>query len=91
MSSCSGNGSCGKVEIEEVDGSCSRQKEYNFIVFVHGDIRPRSGAFHHGYSILGRRSLAWEMVSRAKRSVDEAGSRRSDVEAGERACRSSDV
>ena len=32
-----------------------------------------------------------KMVSRAKRSVDEADSRSSDVEAGERACRSSDV
>ena len=32
-----------------------------------------------------------KMVSRAKRSVDEADSRSSDEETGESACRSSDV
>ena len=34
------------------------------------------------YSVLGRRSLDWKMELRAKRSLDEADSRSSDVEAG---------
>ena len=36
-------------------------------------------------------SLDGKIVSRTKRSVDEANSRSSDVETGERTCRSSDV
>ena len=42
-------------------------------------------------SVLGRRSLGWKMAARTKRSVDEANSRSSDVETGERTCRSGDV
>ena len=38
-SPCSGDGSHGKVEIEETDGS-SRQKEYDFSVLIHGSIWP---------------------------------------------------
>ena len=64
-SSCSGDGSHREVEIEETDGGGSRQKEYDFIVLVHGDTRHRSGrrAFHHGSSMLGSRSwkdMAWK-------------------------------
>ena len=91
-SPCSGDGSHGEVKIEETDGS-SRQKEYDLIVLVHGGIRPGSGrrAFLRGHSVLGRRSLDWNMAARTKRSVDQANSRSLDVEKGERACRSSDV
>ena len=69
------------------------KKEYDFIVLVHGDIRPRGGrrAAHYGYSVLGGRSMDKKMESRAKRSLDEADSGGSNVETGERACRSSDV
>ena len=35
VSSCSGDSSHGKVKIEKTDGGCRRQKEYDFIVFVH--------------------------------------------------------
>ena len=38
-------------------------------------------------SVLGRRSLGWKI----KRSVDEAYSKSSDEEIGERTCRSGDV
>ena len=37
-SSCSGDSSHGKVEIEETDGSSSGQKEYSLLVHVHGSI-----------------------------------------------------
>ena len=79
--------------MEKTDGSCSRQKEHDFIVFIHGDIRLRSGrrAFHHGHSTLCRRSMDKKMASRTKRSLNDANSRGSDVETGERACRSGDV
>ena len=32
------DGSHGEVQIEETDGSSSRQKEYDFSVLVHGSI-----------------------------------------------------
>ena len=81
-----------RLKIEKTDGSCRRQKEYDFIVFVHRNTRPGSGrrAFHHGYSVLGRRSMDRKMVSRAKRSLDEAESGGPNVETGKRACWSSD-
>ena len=44
-----------------------------------------------GLSVLGRRGLEGKMASRTKRSLDEAGSRSSDVETSKRTCRSSDV
>ena len=55
----SGFGPYRKTEIEEADGSSSKQKEYNLAVLVHGSMWPRSrgGAFHLGHSVLGRRSL----------------------------------
>ena len=40
---------------------------------------------------LGRRNMDRTMESRAKRSLDEADSRGSNVETSERTCRSSDV
>ena len=58
---------------------------------AYGLAKQRKGSLHHGYSFLGRRGLDWKMESRAKRSLDEADSGGSDVEAGERPCRSSDV
>ena len=62
------------MKIEKTDGSSSRQKEHNLSVVVHGSFRFGSGrrAFHHGHSVLGRRSLDWKMAARTKRSVDEA-------------------
>ena len=33
-----GNRSHGKVKIEETDGSCSGEKEYDFSVLIHGSI-----------------------------------------------------
>ena len=42
-------------------------------------------------ALLGRRSLDGNMVSGPLRGLDETGSRSSDVEAGKRTCRSSDV
>ena len=83
----------GPFEIEEADGSSSGQNEYSLAVLVHGSMWPRSGggAVHHGHSVLGRRSLEWKMAARTKRSVDEANSRSSDMETGERTCRSRDV
>ena len=58
----------GEVKIERTDGSCCRQKEHNFSVFVHGSAWPGSGrrAFHHGHSVLDRRSLDWKMAARTK-------------------------
>ena len=58
VSSCSGTSSHEKVQIEDTDGSSIGQKEYNFLVLVHGSIWPRSrgGTFHFGHSVLGRRS-----------------------------------
>ena len=81
------NGSHGEVEIETTDGSCGRQKEYDFLVLVHGGTWPgsRRRALYHGHSVLGRRSMDREVESRTKRSVDEANSRSSHVETGERA------
>ena len=68
------------------------QKEYDFIVLVHRDIRPSGRrAFHHGCSVLGSRSMDRKMKSRAERSLDDAVSGGPNVETGERACRSSDV
>ena len=60
---------------------------------LYGSMRPRSGggAFRHGHSVLGGRSLDRKMASRTKRSVDDTNSRSSDVETGERTCRGSDV
>ena len=71
-------------EEKQAYGSCSRQKEYDVIVFVHGDIRPtvEKRALRHGCSVLDRRNMDKTMESRAKTSM---------FEAGERACRSSDV
>ena len=51
----------------------------------------RRGTFYFDHPVLGRRSLDGEMVPRKKRSVDEANSRGSIVEAGKSSCRSSDV
>ena len=34
-SPCGGNGSHGEVQIETTDGSCAKQKEYDFLVLVH--------------------------------------------------------
>ena len=51
----------------------------------------RGGALYFGHPVLGRRSLDGEIVPRTKRSVDEASSRGSIMEAGKRSCRSSDV
>ena len=42
-------------------------------------------------STMGRRSVDGTMASRTERIVDEADSRSSDVETGERTRRSSDV
>ena len=83
----------GKVENEETDGSSSGQKEYNRPLLVHGSMWPRSrgGTFHFGHSVLGWRSLNGKIASWTKRSLDETGSRSSDVETGKRTCRSSDV
>ena len=65
VSACSRDGSHGKVKIEETDGSCCGRGEHDLFVFVHGSIRPSSGggAFHHGHSVLGRRSLDWKMAA----------------------------
>ena len=92
-SACSGNCAHKKIKIKKADGSGSRQKEHDLSVFVHGSIWSGSGGgtFHCGYAVLGRRILDWKMVPGAKRSLDETGSRSSDVEAGKRTCRSSDV
>ena len=92
-SPCSWDGSHGEVEIEETDGGGSRQKEYNLFVPLHGGTWPGGGRgyLYHGHSALGRRSVDREMESQAERSVDEADSRSSDVETGERTCRSRDV
>ena len=46
---------------------------------------------HHGHSVLGRWNMDRKMAARTKISMAESVSRGSDVEAGERACRSSDV
>ena len=40
---------------------------------------------------IGQKEFGQEMESRAERSLDEADSRGSNVETGERTCRSSDV
>ena len=37
---CRRKGSHGKVNIEETDGSGSKQNEYKLAVLVHGGIRP---------------------------------------------------
>ena len=93
VSTCGCDGSHGRVEIEETDGSSSRQKEYELIVLVNGSIwlGSRGGALDFGHSVLGRRSLDGKMVPLTERSVDEANSRGSIMEAGKRSCRSSDV
>ena len=39
-SPCGGDGSHGEVEIEETDGSSSRQEEHDFVVPIHGSIWP---------------------------------------------------
>ena len=83
-----------RLKIEETGGSISGQKRARLLLsFFHGSVWPGSGrrAFHHGHPVLGRRSLDWKMAARPKRSVDEANSRSSEAEAGERTCRSSDV
>ena len=47
--------------------------------------------FRHGHAVLGGKSLDWKLATRTKRSVDQANSRCSDVEAGKRrTCRSCD-
>ena len=38
VSPCSGDGSHGEVEMEETDGSSTRQKKYDFVVPIHGSI-----------------------------------------------------
>ena len=45
------------IKIEEVDGSCSGEKEHNLAVVVHGSIRPRSrgGTLHLGHSVLDQK------------------------------------
>ena len=47
-SSCSGNGSNGKIEIEETGGSSSGQQEYDFVVRFHGGLigQKESGREH---------------------------------------------
>ena len=59
-SACSRDGSCGKIEIEEADGSSSGQKKHDLAVFVDGSILalnwekrsalrlPRPGQKEHG-------------------------------------------
>ena len=68
-------------------------KKHSLSVLVHGSVWSGSGggALYRGHSVLGRKSLDGKMVSRTKRNVDEANSRSSDVEAGKRTCRCSDV
>ena len=75
------------------DGGGSWQEEYNLAVLVHGGTRFGSGrrALHHGFSVLGRRSMDRNMELRAKRCLDETDSRGSNLEASQRASRSSDV
>ena len=89
----SGDVSHGEVKIEETGGSCCWHKEDDLPVSVHGSVRhwSRGGAFHCNHSVLGRRSWDWKMAARTKRSVDVTNSRSSDVETGERTCRSGDV
>ena len=83
--SCSGNGSNGKIEIEEKDGDLP--------VIVHGslwlEVEEDLSTLATQYWAEG--VLDGKMVSGAKRSLDETGSGSSDVEAGKRTCRSSDV
>ena len=78
-SPCSGDGSHGKVDIEETDGSSSRQKEHDFTVLVHGDMWPRSGrrALHHGHSVLGgvwRRKWPAEQKEARMKQIQEVQS-----------------
>ena len=63
------------------------------LVLVYGSIWPGSGrrALHYDYSDLGRRDVDRQMAHRTKRSVDAPGFRVSDLETGERTCRSSYV
>ena len=86
-----GFGSLQKFKHEETDGSCCGQKEHDVPFLLYGGIWPvsRGSALHFGHSVLGRRSL--RMASSTKRSLGETDSRSSDVEAGKRTCRSSDV
>ena len=62
MGPCSGDGSRGKVQIEETDGSSSGQKECDLFVFVYGGIWPgsRRGAFLPWLPITGQKESGWE-------------------------------
>ena len=60
-----------RFKIEKTDGSSSRQKEHNLSVLVHGSFWLGSGrrAFHHGHSVLGRRSLELEKWRRKQKEA----------------------
>ena len=54
----------------------------SFLVYGSIWLGSRGGTFYFGHSVLGRRSLDGKMVQLTKRSVDEANSRGSIMEAG---------
>ena len=55
----------GEGEIEETDGSSSRQKEHDFSVLIYGSmwLCSRGGTSHLGHSVLGRISLDRKMAA----------------------------
>ena len=83
VSTCSGDGSNRKVEIEEADVSCSGQEGVDLALSLHGSIWPKSGrrGFYCGHSDLGRRCVDGQMAHRTKRSMVETNTRSAIMEA----------
>ena len=71
-SPCSGMFPTERVKIETTDGSCSKQKEYDLIVLVHGDIRPvengsvsllKVNIYPNFETLDAIIAVAWKMIS----------------------------
>ena len=81
-----GGVSYGEAKIEKTDGSCNRQKSATLLSFFVETYGPEA---EEELSTMATQYWAegvWtrKMESRAERSLDEANSRRSHVETGER-------
>ena len=83
-----------KIEIEEADGSSSGQKEYELRCICSRkhlvlEVEEELSTCGHLYRAEGACIGKWH--DEQKRSLDDTGSRSSDVETGDRTCRGSDV
>ena len=81
-----------RLKLRRQMAAAAGKKEYNFLVLVHGnlwlDVEEELSTMALN---IGQKEFGQVNAARTKRSVDEANSRSSEVEAGEVSCRCGDV